>query len=274
MSQSSDRSAVAILKATLHACLQYLTILGVFVITNLVFRLCNRVKPYGLRPDITGGPLVVVSNHQSMIDSFLLGHALLFPQLLWRPRLLPFHLADGKNYHGHRLLGFLYRVLQAIPVDRTKKDMVAFRAGLRALKQARILCVFPEGGRSRPNEGLRRLQPGALAYAVVAKAPIYLCAFQGMHDIQPYIASPLSDAVWWRRTLRHTLWLTSFKFRQGVTFGYGPLLSAEEVQRIAGDAGDTNARVERLTQYVENVLRSLKEDVDRHHNGQTQRLAS
>ncbi|MFH0828881.1 MAG: lysophospholipid acyltransferase family protein [Candidatus Kerfeldbacteria bacterium] len=205
---------------------------------------------------------LLVTNHQSMIDSFLLGIVLFFPRVLWYWRDPPFHLADGRNFGKHPFLGIFYDALRAIPVDRTKQDMQAYKAAVKALQNGRVLCVFPEGGRERPGEFLRPLQPKALTYALAVATPVLICAFHGMHDVQRYATNPLDDPVWWRRIVRHTSWLTSFRWGKRIGFVYGPLLTAEEVRKIAGDGTRAEQR-ERLTQYVEQVLRSLKEETER-----------
>lgn len=235
-----------------------------FFLGIIVFRVMNRLTMRGRRRRIGRGPLLVVTNHQSMIDSFLLGQALFFPELLLRWWDPPFHLADADNFGKHPILGPIFDALRAIPINRKKRDMAAFIAAVRALRNGHVLCLFPEGGRGLPGETLRPFMPLALAYAIAAETPIYLCAFQGMHDVQTYLKSPLGDPVGWRKFLRHTYWLTSFRFGKRVTFSYGPYLSVEDVRAITGD-GTSEERAARLGRYVETQLRSLKEETERHH---------
>lgn len=252
-------SAPDVLRRILRAILRYVAILLSYVLVIIVFRIGNRVKERGKRIPITEGPLLVVTPHQTMKDSFLLGYEMFFPQLLWRPQMLPWHLADKNNFEKHPLLGWIFQLLHAIPVDRTKRSTGAFIAGCKVLRHEGILCVFPEGGRERPGEGMRSFVKGALSYAIAEETPILIAAFDGMFDVEPYQTSPLDDPNLLRRFLRHTAWLTQFRIGQRVTFTWGPLLTVENVRRISGE-GTKAERRERLTRYVEGTLRSLMED--------------
>lgn len=250
------------LRTAVRITLRFVGICGAFLIVTLVFRIVNRLTIRGQRIPVGRGPLLVLTNHQSMIDSFLLGTVLFYPRTLWFWRDPPFHLADGKNYGKHPFLGIFFDALRAIPVDRTQQDPTAVKAGVRALRNGHVLCVFPEGGRAQPGVSLRQLEPKALAYAILADTPVLICAFHGMHDVQRYRKNPHDDPVWWRKLIRHTAWLTTFRVGKRVTFTYGQLLSVQEVRTIAGE-GTRDERIERLTQWTERALRSLKEGTER-----------
>lgn len=103
------------------------------------------------------GPALVVANHNSHLDVFVLMS--LFPGALL-PRLQPVAAAD--YFLSHRLLSwFARRVLAIIPIERNS------RAGRRdplvpveaALARGQIVILFPEGTRGEP-ETLGRLHSG------------------------------------------------------------------------------------------------------------------
>ena len=114
------------------------------------------------------GPLILASNHLSVLDPALIGVA--------APRELDF-MAKTELF---RIPGFgaLIRRLNAHPVDRTGSDSGALRLALRLLAGGRALLVFPEG--TRGSEG--QLQPargGAGMLAVLSGAPVVPVYIQG-----------------------------------------------------------------------------------------------
>lgn len=59
-----------------------------------VFYVLNRTRIHGKASFRLKPNLIIVSNHQSLIDSFLIGLALCVPQFLVMPWLLPWHLPE------------------------------------------------------------------------------------------------------------------------------------------------------------------------------------
>ena len=84
-----------------------LTLLLTMVICLIVFRVLNRleVRGYRYRGPVRGQ--LATSNHQSLIDSFLVGLIIYFPWLIWQPHLAPYHLADARNFMTHPLLRYV-----------------------------------------------------------------------------------------------------------------------------------------------------------------------
>jgi CMP/dCMP kinase len=107
------------------------------------------------------GPVLLVSNHSSLLDPPLVGGA--------SPRQLTF-LAKAELF---RVPGFgrLIHALNARPVRREGADAAALRMALRVLEQGGALLVFPEGTRGAEGE-LREAKPGAALLAVLSGAPV------------------------------------------------------------------------------------------------------
>jgi 1-acyl-sn-glycerol-3-phosphate acyltransferase len=96
----------------------------------------------------TGGPLLVLANHQSMFDPVLVGLA---------SRRYLSYLAR-KNLFEQPILAPLIRSLNAIPIDRgLGKDGI--QAVLDALGQGQAVLIFPEGERTHNGE-VQPLKPG------------------------------------------------------------------------------------------------------------------
>ncbi len=109
------------------------------------------------------GAGILVCNHVSSVDPLLLQSA--SPQ-----RLVIWMMA--KEYMHLPLLGWCFRTLGVIPVDRGGHDSSSLRAALRALKDGRILGVFPEGRIGQGND-LLPFHTGAALMAIKAGVPVY-----------------------------------------------------------------------------------------------------
>ena len=109
------------------------------------------------------GAGILVCNHVSSVDPLLLQSA--SPQ-----RLIIWMMA--KEYMHLPVLGRCFRTLGIIPVDRGGHDSASLRAALRALKDGRILGIFPEGRISTTDE-LLPFHTGAALMAIKAKVPVY-----------------------------------------------------------------------------------------------------
>jgi 1-acyl-sn-glycerol-3-phosphate acyltransferase len=125
---------------------------------RLLFRL-EMVNP-GLVP--ATGPVLIVSNHVSVLDPPLVGGS--------APRPL-FFMAKEELFRIP-LLGRLIRALNARPVRRDGSDMRALKAALALLQEGRAILVFPEGTRGEEGQPLREGKPGVGMLAVLSGAPV------------------------------------------------------------------------------------------------------
>jgi 1-acyl-sn-glycerol-3-phosphate acyltransferase len=108
------------------------------------------------------GPAIIVSNHTSSLDPLLI-------QSLC-PRLIVWMVAS--EYCELPALRWMFNLIQAIPVDRSGRDVAATRQALRALSAGRLLGVFPEG-RLEPDGELLPFQTGVALMAIKTRVPIY-----------------------------------------------------------------------------------------------------
>ena len=120
------------------------------------------------------GPLIVVCNHVSNLDPPTVATALPRP---------PIALAKRELF-GNRFFSFLLRGWGAHPVTRHSADIGALSFMRRVLQHDRTVMMFPEGTRSRDNEGLRRGHIGAALLASWTGAPVLPIGIHGTERMQ------------------------------------------------------------------------------------------
>jgi 1-acyl-sn-glycerol-3-phosphate acyltransferase len=114
------------------------------------------------------GAAILVCNHISGLDPLLLQAA--------SHRLIIWMMA--KEYYDIPRLNWFFRIINAIPVQRSGRDMAAMRAAMRALEDGQILGVFPEG-RIATEQDLLPFQTGVALMAIKCRAPVYPAYIDG-----------------------------------------------------------------------------------------------
>src|SRR4051812_49253295 len=114
------------------------------------------------------GSAILVCNHTSGLDPFLL-QSVLDRVVIW---------LMAKEYYDIKGMTWFFRAIHAIPVDRDGRDMASVRAGLRKLKEGRILGIFPEG-RIEDSRELLPFQTGVAMMAIRTGVPVYPAYLDG-----------------------------------------------------------------------------------------------
>ena len=116
------------------------------------------------------GPAILIANHTSGVDNFLLQAG--------SDRVLGFMILD--QIYKVWPLNLFCRLLDCIPVKRDGRDLSATRDALRALKNNRILPIFPEG-RITPKSGREfgEGKPGAAFLTLQARVPVIPAYIRG-----------------------------------------------------------------------------------------------
>ncbi len=131
--------------------------------TNLAFtRLYHQVtlrQPPSL-PKI--GPAILLSNHTSGLDPLLIQSCC--------TRLI--HWMMAREYYEQPRMKWIFKTIDAIPVERSGRDLSSTRTALRVLHDGKILGIFPEG-KIPPTRELLPFQSGVALLAIKAKVPVY-----------------------------------------------------------------------------------------------------
>ena len=144
------------------------------------------------------GPLLIVANHLSWYDPFLLG-VVLQRRVWFFTKIEIFHWP---------IVGLLCRLTGQIPVNRGARDRAALEKGLAYLREGKTLVVFPEGT-VEIQEQMIHAYTGTAMLAVRTGVPVLPIAHYGTRRIlrsfriwfpkvyvkigKPYIPILLSD---------------------------------------------------------------------------------
>ncbi len=123
------------------------------------------------------GPLIIACNHINFMEV-----PLVFTHL--QPRKVT-AFAKAETW-DNPLMGHLFSLWGAIPIQRGEADTAAFRMGLDALNEGKILAITPEGTRSedgRMGQGF----PGIVIMAHRSNTPILPLVYYGSEKLRDNI---------------------------------------------------------------------------------------
>lgn len=108
------------------------------------------------------GGAVLVCNHVSGLDPFLLGAA----------TDRPLHFLVAIEQYRRWGLRWFFKGTRSIPVERSARPARAFRAALDALARGEVVAVFPQGGIHLDSAPPKPLKSGAIRMAQIADVPL------------------------------------------------------------------------------------------------------
>src|SRR2546426_8660059 len=126
-----------------------------YLVTNLtvtafwvLFFVLNRTRVSGRKNVGTEPNTLLLSNHQSMLDSFLVGLAAFNPRSLVQPRLLPWNPAAAGNFYRPPILAWLADHWECSWEQPGRRDLHALHRMIQVLPRG-VMTLFPEGTRTR-----------------------------------------------------------------------------------------------------------------------------
>jgi 1-acyl-sn-glycerol-3-phosphate acyltransferase len=176
---------------------EYLLRFVALVITRFMYRL--EVKDGQHIP--AQGAAVLVCNHVSFVDAVLI--------MAVSPR--PIRFVMDHRIFRNRLLGWMFRLLKAIPIAPQKEDPkvyeAAFEAAAQVLRDGDLLCIFPEGGITRDGS-LGEFKGGVMKILERQPAPVVPLALHNLWGSffsrieGAAMVKPFRRGVWSRVSLR------------------------------------------------------------------------
>jgi len=161
-----------------------------YVVTNvtvtllwLVFFAFSRTVVIGRRNVGEERNTLLLSNHQSMLDSFLVGLAAFYPQSWLKPHVIPWNPAAAENFYKNPLLAWLADNWKCIWVREGRRDLHALHRMIQVLPRG-VMTVFPEGTRSRDGT-VGPGRPGTGLLILATRPRLIPVAIDGMQAVLP-----------------------------------------------------------------------------------------
>lgn len=151
----------------------------VLVLLRLYAKAVHRLRVEGQEHlEDLDGPLVVVCNHGSPLDPFLIQIAM--------PRLIRWMMASDQMPADSAMLWEFSRV---IPTERFRKSPLAIITAIRELRRGGVVGVFPEGRIGQPTERILPFHEGVGELVARTRARVLLACLQGTPDTDEIGAS-------------------------------------------------------------------------------------
>jgi len=186
---------------------------------RLVTRLLFRVRILGKEHIPATGPALLVSNHLTYLDGFLIGACLdpVVRFLVWKP------------YYDHKLLQWGFRLAKAIPIWTKPHSAAQAIAKARSeLALGHVICIFAEGSISRTGD-LLPFQRGLEAIVRGLDVPLIPVRLDGLWES---VFSYQGGRFFWKRPRR---------LRHPVVISFGapmaPSSTANEVRQAVAQLG-------------------------------------
>lgn len=142
-------------------------------------------KAYHVENIPEDGPVVIAVNHRMAPDPVFIAFA-------YKKRAVRY-LAAKKFHDG--IFGFLFRMAQTIPVDRSRHTPEVMEAADLVLEHGGVIGIFPEGTRNRTEDILLPFKFGAVSMAQRTGAYIIPCVNVGKYTpfvsrVETYFGEP------------------------------------------------------------------------------------
>lgn len=145
---------------------------------RLIFTVLFRLKVSGVKNLPLKGPYILTPNHMSYVDAFLIAASM--------PEKLASQLffLGFQEYFKRPPISKLVKMLQVIPIDADLYLYKALQASAHVLQKEKVLCVFPEGGRSFDGE-VQRFKKGVALLAKELDVPVVPVLINGSFEVLP-----------------------------------------------------------------------------------------
>ncbi|HEX9860804.1 MAG TPA: AMP-binding protein, partial [Nitrospirota bacterium] len=142
------------------------------------FALCGRLSVSGTENLPDAGPFIIAPNHLSVADA-----PAVMCRIPWKVTSQTFFLGTT-DYFGGPLTSRIARLIHVIPTDMDTRASSAMQLSAYVLRQGKVLCVFPEGIRSRDGR-IREFKKGVGIIAKELNIPLVPVGIRGTYEMLP-----------------------------------------------------------------------------------------
>jgi long-chain acyl-CoA synthetase len=146
------------------------------LLLTIMFKLYGRISVSGLENLPAKGPYIIAPNHLSLVDA-----PSIMAVIPWRIGSQAFFLG-ATEFFGSPVMSKIAKVIQVIPVDMDTRLYGALQLSAYVLRQGKILCIFPEGTRSRDGS-IKEFKKGVGIIARELQVPLIPVAINGTYEM-------------------------------------------------------------------------------------------
>ncbi len=155
------------------------------VFAAIIVKCLFPVRYHGKEQFALDAPYLLISNHKSWMD----------PLIIAQPcKKYEIRFVGKKELNSKKWIARLLAQLHMITVDRHNTDLAAMRQCFRALREGRVLGLFPEGTRHLPDL-MSEVETGAAVLALRGNVPLLPVYISGklrfLRLTHVYIGAPM-----------------------------------------------------------------------------------
>lgn len=153
---------------------------------GMIFLIFNSFRRFGMQRVPWKGPLLIISNHESLWDPPLVGITV----------ARPISYMARKTLFENKILGGFITRQGAFPVDLEGIGLDGIKETLKRFQDGEAVLVFPEGTRSTTGE-MREFMKGIVLLIRKAKVPVLPFGLAGaFHAWPPKTMKPSWSPLW------------------------------------------------------------------------------
>ena len=146
------------------------------LLLTIMFKLYGRISVSGLENLPAKGPYIIAANHLSFVDA-----PSIMAAMPWHVGSQTFFLGTTE-FFGSPVMSKIAKVIQVIPVDMDTRLYGALQLSAYVLRQRKVLCIFPEGARSRDGN-IKEFKKGVGIIAKELRVPLVPVAVNGTYQM-------------------------------------------------------------------------------------------
>ena len=141
------------------------------------------------------GNVIIAANHKSNLDPIFVASSMTTREVA---------AVAKKELFDHKILGFILKKLNTIPIDRENTGISTVKQILRAIKDGYVLGLFPEGTRVKGKE-FGQAKAGLSLFASKGKANVVpisvISTYKLFSRVKIYIGEPIDMSQYFRAKL-------------------------------------------------------------------------
>ncbi|MFA6514552.1 MAG: lysophospholipid acyltransferase family protein [Patescibacteria group bacterium] len=171
-----------------HIAIYILRVIVYFIIF-LIFEVGNKVKIIGKENLPKGTRILFLSNHETLIDSFLIAlGTLTIKDVLFHQNQMAYNVPEIKNFYYNKFVEIFFTTLKTVPISRSGSSRTKIEAQVDqfvSLLENDNLVIFFEGTRSRDGE-IHECKVGP-ALTIIKAQPLFVVPIllDGIQSIMP-----------------------------------------------------------------------------------------